>query len=215
MIKSLKSFKQFLLETPLPDDWDSDIYDQAVPFKTRIEYAKKRAEKIGTGSSRVAFVIPYQGRKTVLKIAKNAKGIAQNEAEAEFFRDWYIKDLGITIPMIDYDEKNSKPTWIHTEFAEKAKDSDFRKGTNFTLYNLVHFVIPELTGKTKASLTKGHEDEFLEIDLIDSLVNLLGNYSQIPSRDLERLANWGIYKGNPVIIDLGLSSDVYTRYYSR
>ena len=72
--------KELLLESPpLPEDWDKDIFNERVPFKTRIEYAKARAEQVGKGSSRVAFVIPYQGRKTVLKVALNAKGMAQND----------------------------------------------------------------------------------------------------------------------------------------
>jgi hypothetical protein len=33
--------------------------------------------------------------------------------------------------------------------------------------------------------------------------------------DIDSARNWGIYKGKPVIIDIGLSSDVYTSMYQR
>jgi hypothetical protein len=32
--------------------------------------------------------------------------------------------------------------------------------------------------------------------------------------DLARAANWGIYKGKPVIIDVGLNTDVLSQHYS-
>ena len=52
-------------------------------------------------------------------------------------------------------------------------------------------------------------------DLVQSLVDFVGNYTHIPTGDLRRLANWGIYNGKPVIIDIGLDDDVMTTHYSR
>ena len=134
-----KSFKQFLLEAPLPDDWDKDIYNDRIPFNKRVQYAKDRAAKIGTGSSRIAFKIPYQGRDTVLKIAKNKKGMAQNEHEVQALSDYYLNKIGITIPMIDYDEQSATPTWIHVEMARKATKADFKKHTGGTIEDLMAY----------------------------------------------------------------------------
>ena len=39
----------------------------------------------------------------------------------------------------DYDEKSSSPTWIHTEFAQKAKPSDFVKEFGGTLLDLINY----------------------------------------------------------------------------
>jgi hypothetical protein len=47
-------------------------------------------------------VIDYKGRPTVLKIALNAKGIAQNEVESSLLNDGYLRSLGILIPIIDH-----------------------------------------------------------------------------------------------------------------
>ena len=100
-----KTFKQFLIETPLPDDLYDAVFNPNVPFIKRVRYAKERAKRLGAGSSRVAFLTPYQGRNTVLKVAKNGKGIVQNEEELTLLEDWYLNKLGITIPLIDYDKK--------------------------------------------------------------------------------------------------------------
>lgn len=207
-----KSFREFynqqLIEAPLPDDWDGDVFSERVPFAKRIQYAKQRAAKAGAGSSRVAFVIPYQGRQTVLKVAKNGKGMAQNEAEVDMFNDYYLTGLGITIPMIDYDEKNGTPTWIHTEFAQKAKPGDFVKACGASLDVLIKSALYQC-GKSK--FNPGVIDD--ENELLYSLTNLIGNYD-IPHGDFTRIANWGIWNGEPVIIDLGLSSDVLEQHYS-
>ena len=70
--------KEFTLEAPLPPDWDKEQLNLRQTFKNRIKYAVSKAQRIGSGSSRVAFIIPYEGRNTVLKVAKNLKGLAQN-----------------------------------------------------------------------------------------------------------------------------------------
>ena len=215
-----QSFKEFhygrlLNEAPLPDDWDGAIFNDRIPFAKRIKYARERAAKLGAGSSRVAFVIPYQGRQTVLKVAKNRKGVAQNEAEVDMLKDYYLQSLNITIPMIDYDTANSEPTWIHTEFAQKAKDSDFIKACGGRLDDLVANAL-RASGRQglRGHYSAGNPDKVDdENELAYGLANLIGNYD-IPSGDFRRLVNWGIYNGKPVIIDLGLSSEVMKTYYS-
>lgn len=207
------TFKQFLLEAPLPDDWDSGLFNPRVPFAKRVRYAKERASRIGAGSSRIAFKIPYEGRDTVLKVAKNIKGAAQNEEEAVLLNDWYLRNLGIIIPMIDFDEANDKPTWIHTEFATKAKNSDFVRACGVTLPKLIQYA-EIVSGRSRNAYVRAGEigvDE--ESELAQAMVDFVGNYTHVPTGDLERLANWGIYKGSPVIIDLGLT-DSTLQYYT-
>ena len=52
-------FADFLNEAPLPDNWDKPKFNNGT-FKSMIEYATAMAEKVGSGSSRVAFKIPYK-----------------------------------------------------------------------------------------------------------------------------------------------------------
>lgn len=206
------TFKQFLLEAPLPDDWDKEIYNERNSFAKRINYAKERAKRLGGGSSRVAFKIPYQGRDTVLKVAKNVKGMAQNEHEVDALSDWYLANLGIAIPMIDYDTDSQKPTWIHLEFASKATPSEFKRQTGGMPRDLVAY----------ASKVIGRKGNFWgnpdvindESEVVQAFVDYAANYDH-PLGDYTRLSNWGIFRGRLVIIDIGLSDDIYKTYYSR
>lgn len=208
--------QELLQETPLPDDWDKSAYKSNTSFASRIRYAQERAKKIGTGSSRVAFEIEYEGRPTILKIAKNIKGIAQNEFEAQILNDYYIEGLNITIPMIDYDEENTPPTWIHVEKAEKMKPNMFKKFFNGLTPDEVLHVAQWGAGQIQIDGEK--EEQYQELvennEAIDSLVDIVSNYSQITWQDFKMLSNWGVYKNSPVIIDIGLSTEVYSLHYS-
>jgi len=207
-----KSFSQFLIEAPLPDDWDAVIYSERVPFAQRIKYAKAKAKQLGVGTSRVAFEIPYEGRRTVLKIAKNAKGMAQNSEEATALEDWYLSKLKITIPLIDYDESSDNPTWIHTEFTTKAKEADFKKATGGTLQQFIEYCVGQSGRDLRGRPLPKNIDP--ESELVQSFTDYVGNYTHHPWREYTSLRNWGIYQGNPVIIDIGLSDDVWKDHYS-
>lgn len=206
-----------LHETPLPDDWDKEVYNKPnASFASQLRYAQERAAKLGRGSSRAVFNINYQGRQTALKIATNKKGLAQNEYESQMLSDWYLRDLGIVIPLIDYDEENDPPRWIHTEKAEKMKPNQFKKFFGVS-HNEIQSLIEYGTGKRRNLDPEIVEWMYDEDDprhpYISALIELCGNYD-IPIGDFTRLANWGVYKGHPVIIDIGLSSDVYKQHYS-
>jgi hypothetical protein len=209
--------KNILTEVPLPDDWDTSRFKPEVSFAEQLRYATARAQKVGTGSSRVAFAIDYDGRKTVLKIAKNKKGVAQNDYESQMLGDRYVEALNITIPIIDYDEQNDPPRWIHTEFADKMKPTQFKKFFGVHYSNITR-IVGHLSGRYPVSMDPEQEERYQQLyednDYIDSLVDLAGNYD-IGIGDFSNLSNWGIYKGEPVIIDIGLSSEIYDLHYKR
>ena len=52
-----------------------------------------------------------------------------------------------------------------------------------------------------------------ENETLSSLVDLAGNID-IAIGDLSRYSNWGIYKGDLVLIDLGASTAVIKTHYS-
>jgi len=208
---------ELINETPLPDDWDKSKYKSNNSFASRVRYAQERAKRIGSGSSRLAFEIEYQGRPTVLKIAKNQKGIAQNEYESQMLNDYYLTGMGITIPMIDHDEENEPPTWIHVEKAEKMTAALFRKHFNGLSPDEAIHLVKYMTGKWQIQVPPEVSEKYNEIyeenETLNSLVELVGNYDIEPG-DFARLANWGIYKNEPVIIDIGASSEVISTHYS-
>jgi hypothetical protein len=207
-----------LNETPLPPDWDKESFSSDKSFASRVRYAQERAKKIGTGSSRIAFEIEYEGRPTILKVAKNKKGIAQNEYESQMFGDYYLTGMQMTIPMIDHDEENDPPIWIHTEKAEKMKPNQFKQFFGgLDPYEVIK-AVDYLTGKVQTrnispERVEQYNELFEENEYINNLVDIIGNYD-LPAGDFTRLANWGVYKNSPVIIDIGGSSEVMKLHYS-
>ena len=212
-------------EAPLPPDWDEKQYQRGSSFKARLAYALDRAKKLGAGSSRVAVTIEYQGRLTVLKIAKNTRGVGQNGAEASVLNDGHARQMGILIPLIDYDKQNPEPTWIHTELAQRASKKQLCaimkcdtlvqlvamaraiKGVGKYQQNYADFVKSHLTHKSE-------QDIETMTEYADKLAELDSQFDVLIS-DLSREANWGIYQGEPVVIDVGYTDNVSKQYYSR
>lgn len=215
--------EEIIDEMPLPADWDpQQMRQQTTSFKSRLAYALERAKKLGTGSSRVATIIEYEGRPTVLKIAKNAKGLAQNSVEADILSDGYASQLGILIPIIDYDEQNREPSWVHTEMAQKATEKQLC--ALMGCKSLSHLValangIAGKKGQTyQANIEYLRRDGYTQeqLDLMTDYANTLAdlaNSFDIELGDFTRKANWGLYQGKPVIIDVGFNSNVLQQYY--
>lgn len=209
-----------IMEVPLPQDWDKEVYKPSTSFKKRIEYAVARAQKLGTGSSRVALTIDYEGRPTVLKIAKNRKGMAQNEAEANILDDFYLKNLDIAIPLIDYDTDHDQPTWIHTELASKATQKQLCNimkcpSLDILIDHASYIANGQNASKLQAWLkTKLSEDDLETFfNYSDKLTDLHSSYD-INLSDFRRAANWGLLNGTkPVVIDLGFTQDVASSQY--
>lgn len=213
-------------EMPLPADWDPAQYGRGTTFKQRLAYALERAKKLGTGSSRVATTIEYQGRPTVLKIAKNQKGLAQNSVEADILSDGYASQLGILIPIIDYDEQNREPTWIHTEMAQKANPKQLCALLGCDNLDQLVNMAWAITGKKRYVgnyqdyvtflRQRGVAEEQIErmTDYANTLADLNSSFD-VELGDFTRAANWGIYNGKPVIIDVGFNSNVLNQYYKR
>lgn len=204
-------------EAPIPDDWDTAKFAKPTSFREMVAYAKERSKQLGVGSSRVAFEIPYQGRETVLKVAKNNKGIAQNKEEITLFSDYIFRGLEIAIPVIDWDEVNEdRPTWIHVEKAQKITNkqmSKFLGGVDLqTAISHVNF----MAGKSKFAFSIESEEQkerLYESELFNKLIELAMSFPSVIFGDLMRVANWGLYNGSPVIIDIGFTTETEKLYF--
>lgn len=211
---------RLLTENPPPLDWDLKTFDAS--FVKQLKYAKERAKVIGTGSSRVAFIIDYQGRETVLKIAKNRKGLAQNEKEADY--SLYRMYPDITINMIDYDEEHDQPTWIHFEKADKLTKRDFERIEGFSfddfckLLNQFRLNNDARLQRLNYNVTRDMNQSTVELikdsELYNDVTDMSVNYD-LSVGDFTTLRNWGLYNDKPVIIDLGFDSQVFKLYYKR
>ena len=217
-------------EMALPADWDPSALGHDKSFKSRLEYVLQRSLRLGGGSSRVAFVIPDNGRETVLKVAKNKKGMAQNEAEVDILTDGYLGKLDIVIPLVDYDKQNPTPTWLQTEKATKVSQQKLAKmlhaGGRWPMTNFLYALdnalgkkqkyMPTLEQIKKEMIEHGSTEQDIEIfmDYVDQVANLV-NSSSLLSGDFGTARNWGEYQGRPVIIDLGYNEAVHDMYWKR
>ena len=63
---------------------------------------------------------------------------------------------------------------------------------------------------------KGKSEQQIETatDYANMLVDL-NNSFDVELGDLNRKANWGLYNGKPVILDVGFNSNVLNQYYKR
>lgn len=238
-VREFISELETLDEMPIPADWDPEQFGPKASFAKMIKYAKERAERMGTGSARVAFLIDYQGRPTILKIARNKKGEAQNEAELNILTDGYAKHLDIMIPLIDYDNVNPVPKWLHLELAQKATPKklcaamkcesldrliDYAKFKyNYEVpKNYAYLYAGRLDqGQIKARYQEEFKNELRKAGKTEQDIEVFEHYADelatlasldVILDDFRRAANWGFVNNKPVVIDLGFTTQVYPLY---
>ncbi len=221
--------KQFINEVPLPPDWDPEKLNLRQTYKDRLKYALDRAKRLGGGSSRVAMTIEYEGRPTVLKVAKNAKGLAQNEAEIEILLDGYSGKLPIVIPLIDYDKANKRPVWLQTELAKKVQAPTLMKllhtPSMWMFTNKVRNIVGEqgrfdMTDEqlkekyfeTHNKLWQPTEQGYEIFETYAYELAELKMSSTIELGDFNNPSNWGIYNNRPVVLDLGFTEETAQLY---
>lgn len=192
-------------------------------FRGRMEYCKQQlGPAIGKGSGRMVFQIDDE---KVLKLAMNQKGIAQNNEERP---DSYKNSMSLFPKCYEIDENKA---WLVAEYVLPAKAEDIRKVTGMSpkeFFNVVYNLWHERQGYNRRfniwgyrqidkdklwGLVEDYDSIFYEIN------DYLGNYDGVGVGDLVRLSSWGLAMrgGEPylVILDSGLTSEVYNSYYRR
>jgi hypothetical protein len=200
--------------------WDLEHFKQLPSFRARVEYATKQlGSKLGAGSARVVFPVKDDssgdGGISVLKLAKNKKGLAQNEVEAE------ISDLSSgyseIIAMVKaYDQENY--FWLEVERADKITKADFRKLTGFDFDTFGSVLINEISKRPTMSVDPGLAREIYDSPLLEKMVSFIRDFGQQPG-DLDRLSSWGKVTRNgrqfAVLVDYGLSREVFQQHYKK
>lgn len=203
-----------LIDEDYPSNFSMDDFKKLTSFRSRIQYCEEHLTRISSGSSRIVYKIDNQ---KVLKLAKNKKGLAQNEIEIEYSQYSDLDD--ILARTFDYENNN---LWVEMELARKCKKSDFKRitGFDFDTYGMViHNQGEDSQGRRgqKYDVPSEIVDEMWENEFTYSMLDFVGSY-QIPAGDLRRLSSYGIVKRNGqdeiVLIDYGLTNDVYQSYYS-
>jgi hypothetical protein len=177
--------------------------------KEKIVYAKlkRNAERwfktLGKGSSRKVFLLEEDS--WVLKLAINKKGIAQNEFEYQLSNDWYYEEL---FTKIQYGADDM--SFLISQYAPKITTSDFKTYFNMYFQDFVKNFENNSSFEDFLSPFYLINDNIEQLSKLRSFVDSYG----VPEGDLVRLSSWGKTKeGELVIIDYGLSRDIYNKHY--
>jgi len=183
-------------------------------FRGKIDYANQNLQRIGSGSGRIVYDI--DGEK-VLKLSKNPKGIAQNEAEtnAGYYRDTH----DIVAIVFDSAEDNS---WLIAEKAKKVNEARIKQLTGIPSLNELFYYVKNFYSTNHGRGTLFEQDpemieQLNENEFVQDLTYFIANYSQDPG-DYGRPSTYGevLRDGQPTIVltDYGLNDEVYNTYYS-
>jgi len=230
LIKKLlrESFEQYqdlneeaftFLENDLTEDYpssfDMDEFKSLTSFAARTRYCEEHLQRISSGSSRIVYKIDDE---KVLKLAKNKKGLAQNEVEGEYSQYHDIEDIVARVFDIHPDN-----LWIEMELARKLTKGNFKQITGFNWEDytkVIHNYGIDHSGRGRGfryDVDKSIEEEMWENEFTYEMLSFIGNYG-VPTGDLIRTSSYGVVKRDGqdaiVMIDYGLTSDVYTSYYS-
>lgn len=202
-----------------------DMLRQLPSFRAKIRYCNQwLGPYMGSGSSRLVYEIDDN---VVLKLAKNNKGIAQNEKEYSIKNDNYKSDFNIFPKVFNgSDEENFQ--WILAESVVPAEADDFKKATGFPWKIVKQFIVTVFNryayrmSRLEGSLTDEQYEKIMEYDEENSyffheLEDYLSNYQVSPVNDYFRIANWGLtLRGNQpymVILDDGIDDEILDKYY--
>lgn len=166
-------------------------------YQARRKYAEKNLEHLSSGSSRIVYLTP---QKTVIKLAKNEKGIAQNRAEANS----KIKSKFINKVL----KKADNFSWIESEYLEKLTPKKFENLTGFDFEDFGDSLKAELKDEEKP-------DDFEKISKSELFKEILhvAKENDLLTGDLARISSWGFKDDHPVLIDSGLTKKIFEDFY--
>lgn len=205
-------YNEFLFEY-LNTDFKLDILcEKHISFAKKIRYCDEHLVKIKSGSGRTV----YKFEDKVIKVAKNNKGIAQNEVENDFVNFDY--DILTKIYTYDYiDEINDNGYITIAEYADKITTKKFKELTGVDI-NVIYDYLSYYFDHTRSKRLSKDEVSVLDKNVwLSELLDICGTIDLLIG-DLDRVSSYGIVKRNGkeivVLVDYGLTNDVYREYYN-
>lgn len=213
-----KVLTSLILNEAMRDDFSFDELKQIQSFRGRLNYCKERLGfSIGNGSSRCVFQLDDN---KVLKLAKNEKGVAQNEQEY----DPSLSKLGVT-PKIYSESDLNNYYFLISDYVLPAEEKDFEHVFGFDFYTFCsvltwadslfhsgqHYIVPPMKKEDALYLIENDAD-------LDEFYQYVTNY-QPPIVDMLSIQNYGIKyedgRTKVVLLDSGLNENIWNTYYKR
>lgn len=213
-----------LMEMAYPTNFSLKEFASISSFKGRIAYCEQRLQRIGSGSSRIAYKVDEE---KCLKLPRIKKGIAQNIHEARSILDQY----GIGATVYEYDENG---LWVEMQLARKCTKPEFKQIMGVSFGDMSSFAWASYARRNprNADIASSfisnpniekwvYDNEGIDAraDWLLNLETFVGDFD--PSmgvlRDVTSIRNWGIVKengkGKCVIIDDGLDEAIAKEFY--
>ena len=205
--------REGLLDEDYPMSWSIDEFKKLNSFNARVEYCNTHLKRLAAGSSRIVYMVDNE---KVLKLAKNKKGLAQNEVEIEYGN--YYDLSSIVARVFESDDNN---LWVEMELAKKVTSNIFNSvvGVSFDEYTsaMKYNYFTNIKPNRYPTEKPENMDEMWDNEFVYEMLSFMGNYD-IPVGDLGRLSTYGLVNRDGsdtiVMIDYGLTNDVYGTYYS-
>lgn len=202
-----------MLDEEYPVTFDMAHFKLLRSFRERVRYCEDNLQRISSGSSRIVYRIDNE---KVLKLAKNEKGLGQNAVEIQWGRDSYFEN--ILAHTYDFHQDD---LWVEMELARKVTKPKFKELTGVNLNDLAIYLsnsYRENNGRRALySQPDNIKNELIENEFSQNLNDFMIQTDSVDG-DFSKLSTYGIVKRNGheslVIIDFGLTSDVYATYYS-
>lgn len=262
-VLKMRTFKQFLNEMPLPKGMKPEDLEpkKGIIRKTKYNPDKamsnldKAGKHLASGSSRAAYRVHVEKEQfdydtshlphtndgrvdTVIKIARNSLGIAQNKEELEVYNKY--KDNKLLLPIIDDSGSHKKKimvqqgknsdsvqtisNWLQMPYATQINGDALDVvlvGHFGNLYNAIYPDVEKmptvmyamrdkLTPKLKEIKPSKHVNKE-QWNNLQELIELIDGGLNID--DLSGAQNWGIYNNKPVILDYGFGTSTVPLYY--
>ena len=172
-------------------------------FSARKQYAEKYFKHLSSGSSRIVYLTPEH---TIIKLAKNSKGIAQNRAESnpKMYSPYINKILS----------RASNYSWIQTNYLDKITEKDFKRmtGLNFKDFGeAVRYALKNVSENSEIGKPPNFE-EISKSEIFEEIKRLGQEFDLMPG-DIARISSWGKKNNQPVLIDAGLTKGVFDKFY--
>ena len=179
----------------------------------KARYLNNCLPKLGSGSARVVYLLEST---KVIKLAKNDKGIAQNEVEAGLMKDSQGMYSDIMAQIIDYDEDC---LWVEMEVAKKLDAKTFRQATDLSWKDYSKYIwYYDMYLKGFSKYIDEIPDEVLENEFFSSIIDAAQSFG-LSMGDFGRSSTYGVVQrdGQPqvVLIDMGLTKSVHDTNYRR
>lgn len=172
-------------------------------YNARKQYAEKNLKHLSSGSSRIVYLTPGE---TIVKLAKNDKGIAQNKAEA---------NPEMKSPFLNKILKHAPNyTWIETQYLDKITVKEFEEMAGITFSDFdeaIRFGLKNVSDNK--DLTKPKNFDKVAGSEIYKEMKRVGERFKLMPGDIARISSWGTKDGHPILIDAGLTAQVFADFY--